>query len=100
VGTLRPGQSFGELSLMFDSPRGSTTRAKTEVECWAISAENFQRLHLGSGANYLHRIFVQYASVELNKTRYMTTEDLMRFAQVYRLDPKVSYPKCVGRQIL
>jgi len=88
VGTLRPGQSFGELSLMFDSPRGSTTRAKTEVECWAISAENFQRLHLGSGANYLHRIFVQYASVELNKTRYMTTEDLMRFAQVYRLDPK------------
>eukprot|EP00871_Galdieria_phlegrea_P000759 jgi/Galph1/1684/GphlegSOOS_G395.1 len=56
VGTLRPGQSFGELSLMFDSPRGSTTRARTEVECWAISAENFQRLHLGSGANYLHRI--------------------------------------------
>ncbi|GJQ10180.1 hypothetical protein GpartN1_g1971.t1 [Galdieria partita] len=88
VGTLRPGQSFGELSLMFDSPRGSTTRAKTEVECWAISAENFQRLHLGSGANYLHRIFVQYASVELNKTRYMTTDDLMRFAQVHRLDPK------------
>lgn len=80
---------------MFDSPRGSTTRAKTEVECWAISSENFQRLHLGSGANYLYRIFVQYASIELNKTRYMTTDDLMRFAQIHRLVPEVSIEKCI-----
>ncbi|KAK4531336.1 hypothetical protein CCYA_CCYA07G2193 [Cyanidiococcus yangmingshanensis] len=91
AGTLQPGDSFGELSLMYNAPRGATVRARTDVELWAISAESFHRLHLGGGACYLERIFKEYASVKREKARptddsdlfeyFMTPEDFLRFAR-------------------
>jgi solute carrier family 25 phosphate transporter 23/24/25/41 len=91
AGTLQPGDSFGELSLMYNAPRGATVRARTDVELWAISAESFHRLHLGGGACYLERIFKEYASVKREKNHhsddgdsfeyFMTPEDFLRFAR-------------------
>ncbi|BAM83499.1 similar to mitochondrial calcium-dependent solute carrier [Cyanidioschyzon merolae strain 10D] len=91
AGTLQPGDSFGELSLMYNAPRGATVRARTDVELWAISAESFHRLHLGGGACYLERIFKEYASVKREKSQrtddgdpyeyFMTPEDFLRFAR-------------------
>jgi solute carrier family 25 (mitochondrial phosphate transporter), member 23/24/25/41 len=80
--TLRPGQSFGELSLMYNAPRAATVRARTDTECWAISAESFHRLNLGQGTQYLRAIFQRFASVEKDGTSYMTSDDLLQFADV------------------
>lgn len=80
--TLWPGQSFGELSLMYNAPRAATVRARTDTECWAISAESFHRLNLGHGTQYLRAIFTRNASVKKKGEPYMTPADLLRFAGV------------------
>lgn len=80
--TLKEGQSFGELSLMYNAHRAATMRARTDVECWAISAESFHRLSLGGGTQYLRAVFDQNASVKRGGESYMTRDDLLRFAGV------------------
>lgn len=82
VSTFKPGQSFGELSLMYDAPRGSTVRARTDSECWAISAESFHRLNLSGGTQHLRAVFNKNASVIRDGEAYMTRADLLRFAGV------------------
>eukprot|EP00177_Eucheuma_denticulatum_P005566 GFKZ01010114.1.p1 GENE.GFKZ01010114.1~~GFKZ01010114.1.p1 ORF type:complete len:1193 (-),score=162.98 GFKZ01010114.1:275-3853(-) len=81
--TLKEGQSFGELSLMYNAPRAATVRARTDVECWAISAESFHRLSLGGGTQYLRAVFNQNASVMRGNEAYMTRDDLLKFAGVH-----------------
>jgi cAMP-dependent protein kinase regulator len=82
IGTLWPGQSFGELSIMYNAPRSATVRARTDTECWAISAESFHRLNLGQGTYYLQAIFKRFASVQKDGRSYMTPKDLLDFADV------------------
>lgn len=82
VKTLHPGQSFGELSLMYNAPRAATMRARTDAECWAISTESYHRLNLGGGTQRLRAIFRENASVERNGEPYMTREDLLRFTGI------------------
>lgn len=85
--TLGPGSSFGELAIMYDAPRGATMKARSDVECWAISSESFHQLHLSGGARYLRAVFRQYASVERSGERYMTIDDFLRFARADKFDP-------------
>lgn len=80
--TLKEGQSFGELSLMYNAPRAATMRARTDAECWAISAESFHRLNLGGGTQYLRAIFDQNATIRRDDESYMTRDDLLSFAGV------------------
>lgn len=79
--TLGPGQSFGELSLMYNAPRAATIRARTDGEVWAIGGESFHRLHLGGGAQYLRTMFHKYASEIRDGQPYMTVKDLLRIAK-------------------
>ena len=44
VETLGPDASFGELALMYNSPRAATIRAKTDVTMWGIDRSSFQKL--------------------------------------------------------
>ena len=81
--TLEPGQSFGELSLMYNAPRAATVRARTDTECWAISSESFHRLNLGGGTQYLRAIFNQNAHIKKEGESYMTRSDLLKFAGVH-----------------
>lgn len=81
--TMKEGQSFGELSLMYNAPRAATVRARTDAECWAISAESFHRLNLGGGTQYLRAVFNQNASIKRGNESYMTKEDLLKFAGVH-----------------
>ena len=82
VKTLGEGQSFGELSLMYNAPRSATIRARTDAECWAISAESYHRLNLGSGTPRLRAIFEKNASVERDGEVFMTRKDLLRFTNI------------------
>jgi len=41
VGALREGEVFGEMSLIEPGPRSATVKAATDVECLAMSYEEF-----------------------------------------------------------
>jgi len=41
VGTLKEGEVFGEMSLIEPGPRSATVKAATDVECLAMSYEEF-----------------------------------------------------------
>ena len=42
VGQLRPGNFFGEMSLVDENPRSATVRALTNCQLFYISKEHFQ----------------------------------------------------------
>lgn len=80
VKTLHDGDSFGELSIMYNAPRSATVRARTDCECWAISTESYHRLNLSGGTQHLRAVFNKNASIKRNGEAYMTRNDLLRFA--------------------
>ena len=41
---LKRGDSFGELSLMYDSPRAATVKAKTTCYVWVLRRESFRKI--------------------------------------------------------
>jgi CRP-like cAMP-binding protein len=46
IGTLRPGQFFGEMALLAGDTRSATVVAKTDVECYRLDRESFRGLLL------------------------------------------------------
>jgi len=47
IGTLHPGQFFGEMALITGDARAATVVAKTDVECYRLDRASFQELLLG-----------------------------------------------------
>jgi small-conductance mechanosensitive channel len=46
IGTVRPGQFFGEMGLLTGDARNATVVAKTDVECYRLDRASFQALLL------------------------------------------------------
>lgn len=46
VNTSGDGSSFGELALMYNSPRAATATAACNVTCWALDRATFRRILL------------------------------------------------------
>ena len=46
--TYKPGESFGELALLYNAPRAATIRAKTDSTCWALDRECFNNIVKGA----------------------------------------------------
>jgi len=44
VGSCHAGASFGELALLYDSPRAATCRANTNVELWKVDRNTFRHM--------------------------------------------------------
>lgn len=48
VTTIAEGGSFGELALIYGTPRAATVRAKTDVKLWGIDRDSYRRILMGS----------------------------------------------------
>jgi len=48
VHTYPPGSTFGELALMYNSPRAATCRAKTDCTLWTLDRYSFKVLTLAA----------------------------------------------------
>ncbi|XP_032309961.1 cAMP-dependent protein kinase type I regulatory subunit isoform X2 [Drosophila ananassae] len=48
VTTISEGGSFGELALIYGTPRAATVRAKTDVKLWGIDRDSYRRILMGS----------------------------------------------------
>lgn len=48
VSDIGVGGSFGELALIYGTPRAATIRAKTDCELWAIDRDTYRRILMGS----------------------------------------------------
>ena len=46
--TISEGGSFGELALIYGTPRAATVRAKTDVKLWGIDRDSYRRILMGS----------------------------------------------------
>jgi cAMP-dependent protein kinase regulator len=44
VAVLEVGRSFGEIALMYNTPRNATIQAKNEVVCWAMEGPAFRSM--------------------------------------------------------
>ncbi|KAB0360009.1 hypothetical protein FD754_004165 [Muntiacus muntjak] len=42
------GRSFGELALIYGTPRAATVKAKTNVKLWGIDRDSYRRILMGS----------------------------------------------------
>lgn len=47
-GTIGETGSFGELALIYGTPRAATIKAKTDVKLWAIDRDTYRRILMGS----------------------------------------------------
>ena len=65
ISTCGPGKSFGELALMYNSPRAATIIAKTECVLWALDRQTFRQVMLDttSKKRKLHEQFLQNVPV-------------------------------------
>ncbi|GFS54711.1 cAMP-dependent protein kinase regulatory subunit [Nephila pilipes] len=48
VTTIGDGGSFGELALIYGTPRAATVKAKTDIKLWAIDRDTYRRILMGS----------------------------------------------------
>lgn len=48
--TYIPGESFGELALLYNAPRAASVFAKTDCICWVLDRDTFN--HVVKGKNY------------------------------------------------
>ena len=48
VSTIGESGSFGELALIYGTPRAATIKAKTQVKLWAIDRDTYRRILMGS----------------------------------------------------
>eukprot|EP00127_Corallochytrium_limacisporum_P002133 Clim_evm27s108 gene=Clim_evmTU27s108 len=73
VGHLDESDSFGELSLIYNTPRQATVRCTDASVVWSIDGETFRRVS-NFGSLALLDAFLENANVELEGEKYMTVQ--------------------------
>jgi cAMP-dependent protein kinase regulator len=49
AGELGPGDHFGEISLIAETPRAATVTAETDMRCYGMTSWDFRKLVEGNG---------------------------------------------------
>lgn len=80
-GTIKETGSFGELALIYGTPRAATIKAKTDVKLWAIDRDSYRRILMGSTIRKrkLYESFLEKVSIleNLDKWERLTIADAL-----------------------
>lgn len=81
VTTISEGGSFGELALIYGTPRAATVRAKTDVKLWGIDRDSYRRILMGSTIRKrkMYEEFLSRVSIleSLDKWERLTVADAL-----------------------
>ncbi len=83
---LNPGEFFGEMAILDNSPRTATCVAKTETACLEFSKENFSTLVLGNSqiAMNLLKLFCKRICDQRRRFKIILIKDLqVRIADIF-----------------
>lgn len=76
VTTIGEGGSFGELALIYGTPRAATVRARTPLKLWGLDRDSYRRILMGSTIRkrrmydeFLSRVSILGAYLELVRGR-------------------------------
>ena len=58
----QPGVSFGELALLYSSPRSATIRACAPCVLWALGADAFREIAVAQSAQHVTPLLVEFLS--------------------------------------
>mmetsp|Transcript_19465 Transcript_19465/g.48766 ORF Transcript_19465/g.48766 Transcript_19465/m.48766 type:complete len:823 (-) Transcript_19465:925-3393(-) len=75
VANLKPGDYFGEQSLLKGKPRNATIKAGEDLECGVIDADLFKQLDLGSKISFAKRKAIQTFDAEKKEPGGDTTKN-------------------------
>jgi cAMP-dependent protein kinase regulator len=81
MGTITETGSFGELALIYGTPRAATIKAKSDVKLWAIDRDSYRRILMGSTIRKrkLYESFLEKVSIleNLDKWERLTVADAL-----------------------
>jgi len=85
VSTIGEGGSFGELALIYGTPRAATVKAKNDVKLWGIDRDSYRRILMGSTIRKrkMYDEFLSKVSIleSLEKWERMTIADALEPVQ-------------------
>ncbi|NWY99716.1 KAP0 kinase, partial [Loxia curvirostra] len=64
------GGSFGELALIYGTPRAATVKAKTNVKLWGIDRDSYRRILMASSPQNLGLCFGGYGNTLRKRNMY------------------------------
>lgn len=92
---LKPGEFFGEMAILDNSPRSATCMAKTSVKCLEFSKENFESIVTGNAALALNllKLFCKRIYDQRRRFKILAIKDLQaRIADVFILLDEMNPP--------
>ncbi|XP_058141657.1 cAMP-dependent protein kinase type I-beta regulatory subunit [Dasypus novemcinctus] len=85
VTSISEGGSFGELALIYGTPRAATVRAKTDLKLWGIDRDSYRRILMGSTLRKrkMYEEFLSKVSIlgSLEKWERLTVADALEPVQ-------------------
>ncbi|KAL4239998.1 cAMP-dependent protein kinase type I-alpha regulatory subunit [Mactra antiquata] len=85
VTTIGEGGSFGELALIYGTPRAATVKAKGDVKLWGIDRDSYRRILMGSTIRKrkMYEEFLAKVSIleNLDKWERLTVADALEPVQ-------------------
>uniref|UniRef100_A0A667YFV8 cAMP-dependent protein kinase type I-alpha regulatory subunit n=1 Tax=Myripristis murdjan TaxID=586833 RepID=A0A667YFV8_9TELE len=86
VTTIGEGGSFGELALIYGTPRAASVRAKSNVKLWGIDRDSYRRILMGSTLRKrkMYEEFLSKVSIlaeSLEKWERLTVADALETVQ-------------------
>ncbi|KAK2509060.1 hypothetical protein MC885_015033 [Smutsia gigantea] len=85
VTSISEGGSFGELALIYGTPRAATVKAKTDLKLWGIDRDSYRRILMGSTLRKrkMYELFLSKVSIleSLEKWECLTVADALEPVQ-------------------
>eukprot|EP00928_Gymnodinium_smaydae_P069705 TRINITY_DN5336_c0_g2_i1.p1 TRINITY_DN5336_c0_g2~~TRINITY_DN5336_c0_g2_i1.p1 ORF type:complete len:754 (+),score=136.41 TRINITY_DN5336_c0_g2_i1:167-2428(+) len=82
VGTLRKGQSFGELALLYSAPRAATVQATVDSVLWCFDRRNFKQILMSECRSNIHACVNHLDRINLFSTMFRDEKEAIAEALV------------------